>query len=484
MAAPPGTGALRRGVAGELIVDSAGQSMQPIEQACYWLAHRAPRDTVALDGAEQADVAVVGAGFTGLWTALFLKSLDPTLSVVVIEQGVAAYGASGRNAGMLSETVDHSHGLAIQHFGEAEARRLAGVGEANVAEMLRFLDERGIDCDYEATGRLIVALTEGQLEESARTVAVARRLGLTTFRQLDREAVRAELDSPLYLGGVSVAGGGILDPVKLADGLRREAERTGVRVYERSRVEGLESSGAGVRLRTEGGHVDARRAVLAMSAYTHHLVPAVTHRFIPLYDYILVSDPLTAAQQGSIGWRHRQGVSDGRTFFNYYRLTADDRILWGTSEAAYYRRNRVDPACDHSPGHYAALRSSFRRHFPALSSLEFPYAWGGAICSTTRLTPFFGRALEGRVMYALGYTGHGVGTTRLAGRMLAHMALDRHHELLDLALVRRKPFPYPPEPLRSWAVGAVTRGLRRVDEGHSPSLVLRALDRLGIGFSS
>ncbi len=179
-------------------------------------------------------------------------------------------------------------------------------------------------------------------------------------------------------------------------------------------------------MRTGMGEVEARRAVLATSAYTHQLVPGVTHRFIPLYDYILVSDPLTAAQRDSIGWRHRQGVSDGRTFFNYYRLTADDRILWGTSEAAYYPGNRVDPSCDHSPEHYAGLRDELPPAFSRPSaSLEFPYAWGGAICSTTRLTPFFGRALEGRVIYGLGYTGHGVGTTRLAGRILAHLALDR-----------------------------------------------------------
>jgi glycine/D-amino acid oxidase-like deaminating enzyme len=281
-----------------------------------------------------------------------------------------------------------------------------------------------------------------------------------------------------------VTGGGILDPVKLVDGLRREAERLGVRVYERSPVRRLAAAGPGVRVGTPHGSVDARRAVLATSAYTHHLVPGVLRRFIPLYDYILVSDPLDGAQREAIGWRRRQGVSDGRTFFNYYRLTADDRILWGTSEAAYYRGNRVDASCDHSAEHYAALRASFHRHFPALSGLEFPYAWGGAICSTTRLTPFFGRALDGRVAYGLGYTGHGLGTTRIAGQILAHIALDRPGELLDLALVTRKPFPYPPEPLRSWAVGMVTRELRRVDEGRRPSLILRALDRLGIGFSS
>ena len=381
--------------------------MKPIEEACYWLARRPARDAIVLEGQSRADIVVIGAGFTGLWCALTLKSLDPNADVAVVEQGVVAYGGSGRNAGMLSETVDHSHGLAIRHFGEAEARRMASVGERNVAEMLEFLAARGIDCDYEPTGRLMVALTERQLEEAAATAATARRLGITTFHQLDRDAVRAELDSPLYLGGVWVTGGGILDPVKLAEGLRREAERLGVKVYERSTVEAVESAGAGVRVRTRGGRLDARRVVLATSAYTHHLVPGVAHRFIPLYDYILVSDPLETAQKEAIGWKRRQGVSDGRTFFNYYRLTADDRILWGTSEAAYYSGNRVDPSCDHSPGHYEALRTSFRRHFPALSNLEFPYAWGGAICSTTRLTPFFGRALDGRVVYGLGYTGHG-----------------------------------------------------------------------------
>jgi len=458
--------------------------MQPIEQACFWLARRAPRGHRPLEGDREADVAVIGAGLTGLWTALFLKELEPGLEVAVIEQGLAAYGASGRNAGMLSETVDHGHGLAIQHFGEAEARQLAALGEANVAEMTAFLAGRGIRCDYEPTGRLMVALTTAHVEEAKRTVETARRLGLDSFRLLDRSQVQAEVHSPLYLGGVAVAGGGILDPVKLVDGLRAEAERLGIRVYERSRATAIETAGAAARVRTEAGTVTARRLVLATSAYTHHLLPAITHRFIPLYDYILVSDPLTPAQRDAIGWRRRQGITDGRTFFNYYRLTDDDRILWGTSEAAYYAGNRVDPSCDHSPAHYAALRASFGRHFPALTGLGFPYAWGGPICSTTRMTPFFGRALGGRACYGLGYTGHGLGTTRLAGRILAHMALDRPSELLELCLVRKRPLPYPPEPLRSWSVAAVTRALRRVDEGRPPGLMLRVLERMGIGFSS
>jgi glycine/D-amino acid oxidase-like deaminating enzyme len=456
----------------------------PIERSCFWLSRRSPRPVTPLEGAGEAEIAVVGAGLTGLWTALFAKQLDPSVEVVVLEQEIAAYGASGRNAGMLSETVDHGHGHAIQHFGEDEARRLARLGESNVEEMIAYLKARGIDCDYESTGRLVAALTESQLEDARRSVATARHLGLDGHRYLSREEIRAQLDSPLYLGGVQVRGGGILDPVKLVDGLREEAKRLGVRVHEGSRVESMHRAGAGVQLRTAGGSLRARRAVLATSAYTHQILPRVTRRFIPLYDYILVSDPLTPAQRETIGWRQRQGVTDGRSFFNYYRLTTDDRILWGTSEAAYYPGNRVDPACDHSPPHYAALRASFRRHFPALASLDFPYAWGGPICSTTRLTPFFGRALGGRVVYGLGYTGHGLGTTRIAGRILAHLALGRASQLLDLAMVQRKPFPYPPEPFRSWAVAGVTRALRRVDQGKRPSAMLRLLDRMGIGFSS
>jgi glycine/D-amino acid oxidase-like deaminating enzyme len=455
-----------------------------IERTCFWLARRPAREVEPLAGDRRVEVAVVGGGLTGLWAALFLKELEPSLGVAVVEREVVAHGASGRNAGILSETIDHSHGLAIQHFAESEARRLAALGEQNVRELARFLAEKDIPCDYEQTGRLMVALNDAHLGEARRAAEAAHRLGLDTFRLLGAEEMRARLDSPLYLGGVSVSSGAILDPVKLVDGLRREAERSGVRVFERSPVDRIERAGGGVRLRTSAGSLTARRVVLATSAYTHLLLPEVLHRFIPLYDYVLVSDPLTPDQRAAIGWRGRESVTDGRSFFNYYRLTRDDRVLWGTSEAAYYPGNRVDTACDHSPAHYSALRESFRRHFPALAGLEFPYAWGGAICSTTRLTPFFGRALGGRVVYGLGYTGHGLGTTRIAGRILAHLTLERPSELLDLAMVRSRPFPYPPEPLRRWAVAGVTAALRRVDRGERPGMLLRMLDRWGLGFSS
>jgi len=451
-----------------------------IESSCFWLATHKQIDCPPLEEETHCDIAIAGAGFTGLWTALFLKELSPEIDVVVLEQGIAGYGGSGRNAGMLGETIDHSHSLAAVHFGWDEARRLATLGRQNLDEMTAFFVDAKIDCDFERTGRLAVALTPAQLKEAQRSIEIAERMGIAGIRFLEAEQMRSELNSPLYLGGTFAPGGGILNPVKLVDGLKRVAIKRGIRIFERTAVRGIQKG----KIRTDFGDVSAGRVILATDVFTHHLFPGLLQRFIPLYDYILVSQHLFDDQLSSIGWRNRQGVTDGRTFFNYYRLTADNRILWGTSEAMYYSPNRVDESCDHSEAHYRALRDSFQQHFPQLRNLKFEYAWGGPIASTTRLTPFFGSLDGGRVLYGLGYTGHGIGSTRIGGKILAHMALGHPSELLELAMVRKKPFPYPPEPLRAFAVNAVTDSLRKVDAGNKPNWVLRFLDRLGIGFSS
>jgi glycine/D-amino acid oxidase-like deaminating enzyme len=437
----------------------------------------------ALAGDVDADVVVVGGGFTGFWTALFLKKLEPSVSVCVLEGHVAGYGASGRNAGIVGETLDHSHELAIRHFGLDEAKELARIGRENLDEIERFVADRGIDADFRRPGQLTVALTDAHVAGLAASAEAAGRVGAAGWRILSAGEARAEIASPLYRGALLAPRNALVDPVGLVAGLREEARRAGVTVHERTPVETIRASGDRVVIEAASGRVRARRAVLATNAYSHQLFPRLALRFLPLYDYVLVSQPLAPSERASIGWARGQGVVDARTFFNYYRPTADGRILFGTSEAAYYPGNRVEEACDHSPARYASLRESFRRHFPELAGLEFPYAWGGPIASTTRLTPFFG-TLGGRIAYGLGYTGHGIGSTRVAGRILAYLVLEKRSSLLDLAMVRRKPFPYPPEPLRRAAVSLVTRSLRRVDEGGRPGLFLKALDALGIGFSS
>lgn len=404
--------------------------------------------------------------------------------MALLEGETVAYGASGRNAGIVGETFDHSHALAERHFGRREARRLAALARANLDEMEAFLAERGIAAGFARTGQLFVALRERHLEELDESLAATRRVGVDDWRRLDREETAAELASPLYLGALLAPRAAVVHPARLAVGLKREALRQGVRVHERSPVLDWRRQGDGVCLRTAGGSLRARRAVLATNAYSHRIAPRLLRRFLPLYDYVIASEPLAAGDLAALGWRNRRAVTDCRTFFNYYRLSPDDRVVWGTSDAVYHAGDRVDAECDHSPRHYEELRASFRRHFPQLRELEFPFAWGGPICSTTRFTPFFGALDGGRVLYGLGYTGHGVGTTRVAGKILAHLALEQRSELLELALVREPPLPFPPRRLRRWAVDRVTRDLRAVDAGATPTLLLRLLDRLGIGFSS
>ncbi len=447
------------------------------------MAGRAPREARPLAGDLDADVVVVGGGFTGFWTALSLKGLEPSLSIAVLEQRVAGFGASGRNAGIVGETLDHSHELAIAHFGLDEARRLAQVGRENLDDMERFLADRRIDAAFRRPGQLVVALTDAHLPALEAAARAAERVGASGWRLLSADEARSEIASPLYRGALLAPRNALVDPVALVEGLRAEAERLGVAVHEAAAAQSVAVEGDRVVVRGEGWRVRARRGVLATNAWSHRLFPRLARRFLPLYDYILVSRPLSPEEWGSLGWRSGRGVVDARTFFNYYRPTPDGRILWGTSEAVYYPGNRVDPSCDHSPRHYAALSESFDRHFPQRAGLEFPFAWGGPIASTTRLTPFFG-TLGGRVAYGLGYTGHGVGSTRVAGRILAHLTLEKESPLLDLSMVRKKPVPFPPEPLRRFAVAAVTRSLRRVDQGGRPNVLLRVLDRFGIGFSS
>lgn len=435
-------------------------------------------------GTQRADIAIVGGGFTGLWTALFLKELAPEKEVVLLEGERIANGASGRNAGQIGETFDHSHTLAIQHFGEDEARRLAVLARKNLDEMESFLEQEAIDAEFSRGGQLMLALTKAHTVDVEIALAAARRLGIDDWQTLDGEATRRRLGSPLPLCALFAPRAATVHPAKLATGLARAAEARGVQIYEQSPVKEILYEGAGLRSRTERGAILAPRTVLATNAYSHHLVARLRRRFLPLYDYVIASQPLDAAQRKGIRWQGREGVTDFRSFFNYSRLTADDRVVWGSSEAVYYRHNGVGPAFDHAPAVYADLEAGFRRFFPDLGEVRFPFRWGGPIAATTRFTPFFGAHFSGRLVYGLGYTGHGVGTTRIAGKLLAHLALERRSELSDLALVRQPPFPYPPVPLRGWAVGRVTRALRAVDNGAEPSLLLRILDRLGIGFSS
>ena len=274
----------------------------------------------------------------------------------------------------------------------------------------------------------------------------------------------------------------LADPGALALGLRRVALELGVRLYERTPVEGATAAGA---LRTPAGLVRADRVLLATGAYPP-LVGAIRRLVAPVYDYVIVTEPLTAAQRSAIGWEGGQGIADRGNRFHYYRLTPDGRILFGGYEAVYRFGNRVDDArlSRHPPTH-RLLAQHLLETFPALEGIAVTHAWGGPIDTCSRFCVTFGRALGGRAVYAVGYTGLGVAASRFGARVALDLLDGVDNERTRLKLVRSRPLPFPPEPARWAVIQATRRAMARADErGGRSGPWLRLLDRLGLGFDS
>lgn len=442
------------------------------ERASSWLADLPERDPhPPLVDSVEADLCVVGGGYAGLWAALHAKRDDPARAVVVLESQTCGWGGSGRNGGFVDASLTHGSENGQSRFPD-EMGTLDRLGAENFAEMRRDVQSYGIDAEWEETGDLFVALEPHEVKADAPG-------------WLDREAIRAEVDSPTYLGGTwNREGSALVHPGKLVDGLRRTALDAGVRIHEHSGVRGLERAGAGVRVRTHAGVVTARGALVAAGS---HPSPARTvGRYVaPVYDYVLMTEPLSAEQRRAIGWEHRQGISDGGNRFHYYRQTADHRILFGGFDAVYRRGGPVGPDQeDHDPT-FAALSRNFFVTFPQLEGLRFSHRWGGAIDTCSRFSVFFGSELGGRVVYAAGYTGLGVCATRWGARVALDLLDGRDTEATRLTFVRRKPVPFPPEPLRTGVIQLTRNRLAAADrrEGRR-GLWLGTLDRLGLGFDS
>ncbi|HMJ37570.1 MAG TPA: FAD-binding oxidoreductase [Baekduia sp.] len=436
-----------------------------------------------LSGSTTADLCIVGGGFTGLWAALHAKADDPSRDVVLLEADRIGAGASGRNGGFAVASLTHGLGNGLARF-PAEMPALERLALENFAGIKDDLARHGIDAQLEETGELLALLEPHEVEAAQQDAELARAFG-HDVEVLDAVAMRAEVDSPLFLGGVwDRTGAGVLHPGRLVAGLRDSALVAGVRLHERTPALGLERAGDAMDVRTPGGTVRARRTLLATSAYPP-LLARLRHFVVPVYDYVLVTEPLSAEQKASVGWRNRQGIGDGGNQFHYYRLTADDRILWGGYDAVYRRGGPVGPQYDDHDPTFAALSQHFFATFPQLEGVRFTHRWGGAIDTCSRFSVFFGTAHGGRVAYATGYTGLGVAATRFGARVGLDLLDGRETEATRLRYVRRKPVPFPPEPLRSAVVALTQRGLAAADrhEGRRGPW-LRLLDRLGLGFDS
>ncbi|MFC0598214.1 NAD(P)/FAD-dependent oxidoreductase [Streptomyces palmae] len=459
-------------------------SLRDAEPTPFWLDDPArPRATAALVGRAGCDLLVVGGGYCGLWTALVAKERDPSTDVLLIEADEVGGAASGRNGGFCESSLTHGLHNGLRRWPE-EIGLLERLGRENLQAMEDAVARHGIDCSWERTGSLVVATEPYQVEGLREEAEAAARYGGKPVL-LDAEAVRAEIDSPTFLGGLwnkdDVA---MVNPARLAWGLKRACLDLGVRIHEHTPATSLHGDGATVTVRTPYGRIAARRVALATNAFPS---PLRRHRpyTVPVYDYALMTEPLTEAQLASVGWRRRQGFADCANQFHYVRLSDDNRILWGGYDAVYHYRGRVRAEHDRRPETFATLARHFFTTFPQLEGLRFTHAWGGAIDTSTRFCVFFDTSHQGKVAYAAGFTGLGVGATRFGAEVMLDLLAGERTERTGLELVRRKPLPFPPEPIRSVGIGITRWSMARADRDQGRrNLWLRTLDRLGLGFDS
>jgi gamma-glutamylputrescine oxidase len=409
----------------------------------------------ALTSDFSADVVIVGAGFTGLSTALALKRAG--VDVVVLERDFAGFGASGRNAGHLTPTIGKDLPTLLMLFGKERAAQLVRFADDAVRYVEDLIREQHIDCDYVPSGNIMAAVhpkQEGRLRKAA---SVAAELG-ARVRFLDCDDLRARGVPPAFLSGALEESGGALDPGKYVMGLRRAVLDAGITLYEQTSVEEI-LEGPRLSVRTPAGTVKADRIVLATNAYT----PALGHlryTVYPLYDTLFETAPLTSAQLAALGWQGKEGIYTAHESLESYRLTARGTILGGSKGVRYAYGSALHGGSH--PWTLGLVEGGFRDRFPQLDDVPIVHFWGGWIGMTLHFLPALGRTGVGRnVYYAVGYNGHGVAGASAMGPILADFILDRRNEHAE-ALARFVP-PLPPEPLRWMLIRGMMSILNGVD---------------------
>ena len=455
------------------------QSLSGTKLACYWIEDikQSAARYQALPGALQADDVVVGGGYAGLWTAIKLKTEHPERRVVLLEAKRVGWAASGRNGGFCEASITHGEPNAEARWPE-DVDQLRRIGYENLDTIESFIAEHGLDVDFERTGQLSVANEPYQVEwvgESDEHV-----------QALDAAQVQQRVASPTFLAGAfSPRENANVHPAKLAAELARHASEIGVEIYEETRVTGLSGrADEPLQLETDRGTVMADRAALCTNVFPS-LLKRYSFHTVPVYDYVLMTEPLTDEQLASIGWEGREGLADMANQFHYSRLTKDNRILWGGYDAVYFAGGRIKQNYEDRMESHRKLASHFFTTFPQLAGVKFSHRWAGVIDTSTRFCAFWGQAHGGRVQYVAGFTGLGVGATHFAADVIVDRLEGRTTERTELKMVKDVPLPFPPEPVASIGINMTRWALDRADHNDGKrNVLLKTLDALGLGFDS
>ncbi len=461
----------------------ARQAISDVSHIPFWLDDPAkPNPEPPLTQNISTDLLIIGAGYTGLWTALLAKEEDPNRDIVIVEAGESAIGASGRNGGFMDASITHGF-LNGQARWSREIKTLHALGINNLAEIETTLARLNIECDYQRTGEIDIATEPYLLDAFHEIIELAKQYDIH-FEFLDREQIQHVVKSPIFLGGLKRFDSSIVNPAQLAWGLRKACLNLGARLHEHTPVTNLIEENNKIIAHTPRAKIHANKVALATNAFPP-LLKEIKNYVVPVYDYALMTEPLTPSQRDSIGWHGREGLSDGNNQFHYFRTTIDGRILWGGFDAVYHWNNGFGSRLENRPASFALLAEHFFQAFPTLEGIRFTHAWGGAIDTCSRFSPFWGTAHHGKTAYAMGYTGLGVGATRFGAQVILDILDNKKSKRTELEFVKSKPLPFPPEPLRSIGINLSRWSLAQADNNQGKeNLWLKLMDWAGLGFDS
>ncbi len=452
----------------------------------YWLDSLPGDDQLvprpSLTGGAEADVAVVGAGYTGLWTAYYLLAASPSLRVVVVEREIAGFGASGRNGGWCSALFPASWEKLARASSRDDAVRLQREMFATVDEVGRVAEAEGIDVGWAKGGTIQVARTSLQLERARSFVERARRWGFgeEDYRLLSAASAREILDVPDALGAVFTPHCAVIHPAQLVRGLAHAVERRGGVIYERTPCMAISPG----EVRTPNGRVAARYVVRATEGFTAGL-PGARRAVAPVYSLMVATEPLAEGVWSRIGLASRPTFTDMRHMIIYGQRTVDGRLAFGGRGAPYHFGSRTAPSYDREPSVFAWLREELTKMLPGLEDVKFTHAWGGPLGIARDWWASVGLDRNTGIGWAGGYVGDGVGTSNLAGRTMADLILARRSPLLSLPWVGHRSRRWEPEPLRWLGINTGLNAMRLADPEERltgrPSVIARAFSRLMSG---
>ncbi|HKE97588.1 MAG TPA: FAD-dependent oxidoreductase [Actinomycetes bacterium] len=419
-----------------------------------------------LGGDLDVDVAIVGGGYTGLWTAYYLALADPALRVAVLEQEIAGFGASGRNGGWCSALFP----VGLERLARASDRPTAAAFQralfAAVDEVGAVAAREGVDAHWAKGGSVVLATTPTQVPRLRAWVEERRAFGFgeDDFRWLDAREAAAHVRVPACHGATWTPHCASVHPARLARGLAEAAQRRGVRVHERTRALDL----APRRVRTAAGTVTAEVVVRATEGWTPRL-PGLRRALLPVYSLVIATEPLPRAFWDDVGWSARQTLGDGRHLIVYAQRSADDRIVFGGRGAPYHYGSRVEPRFDREPRVFVELQRALGELFPGARRARVTHRWGGALGAPRDWFSSVGFDPGTGLAWAGGYVGDGVAASNLAGRTLADLILRRDSELVRMPWVRHRSRRWEPEPLRWLGVNAAFRLAAGADRAEARS---------------